>query len=162
MVSGLTAANTREAAEGLAVSPLATNRGPFVDIPSITRMLCPKLACMKMILPIQRSARLLSLLVFSFLACSPSSVTATVLSFDDLPSPGDETTAVPDGYGGINWSAGNWAYYDDEQSPYTAHSGSSRHFPTISTTDFSSVDRVLSSKAPGFPAEAITMMVLNE
>jgi hypothetical protein len=52
---------------------------------------------------------------------------ATVVTFDDL-GPGDvncANTAVPDGYGGINWSNGGnsvWGCYSYAAPPYNAHS----------------------------------------
>ncbi len=46
----------------------------------------------------------------------------TVLTFDDIGAGG----AVPTNYGGLDWSAGGWSYYDGEQAPYTPHSGSFR------------------------------------
>lgn len=48
---------------------------------------------------------------------------ATVLTFDDI-APGFD--AVPANYGGLDWSAGGWYYFDGEQDPYTPHSGESR------------------------------------
>lgn len=47
---------------------------------------------------------------------------ATVLSFDDIASDG----ALPDGYGGLDWSSAGWTVFSLPQEPYTAHSGDGR------------------------------------
>ena len=47
---------------------------------------------------------------------------ATVLTFDDLAGDGP----VPAGYGGLDWSAGDWSSFSLEQAPFTPHSGSTR------------------------------------
>ena len=61
----------------------------------------------------------LALAVASLAAASAAS--ATVLTFDDLPD-----GAVPAGYGGLDWSAGDWSAFSGEQAPFTAHSGGTR------------------------------------
>lgn len=48
--------------------------------------------------------------------------TTTVLTFDDIGAGG----AVPLNYGGLDWSAGGWSYYDGDNAPYTPHSGTFR------------------------------------
>ncbi len=58
----------------------------------------------------------------------PLPCAATVVTFDDLPDPGENAPAVPNGYGGINWTAGGWGYYSEVQPPYTANSGLNRAF----------------------------------
>ena len=67
--------------------------------------------------------RLLSsfLLAAAALAVAPLA-SATVLTFDDLA--GDDF--VPASYGGLDWSAGDWFAFGDEQPPFSAHSGSMR------------------------------------
>ena len=62
------------------------------------------------------------------LAGFPQRGLATVLTFEDLPNPADESHSVPDGYGGIEWSAGDWQYYGELQPPYTPYSGTNRVF----------------------------------
>ena len=52
----------------------------------------------------------------------PAAQASTVLSFDDIGAGG----AVPLNYGGLDWSAAGWAYYDGENAPYTPHSGTFR------------------------------------
>ena len=48
--------------------------------------------------------------------------TSTVLNFDDIGAGG----AVPLNYGGLDWSAGGWSYYEGDNGPYTPHSGNFR------------------------------------
>ena len=64
--------------------------------------------------------RLLSSLALAIasLAVAPLA-SATVLNFDDLAE-----GAVPAGYGGLDWSAGDWSAFSDEGAPFTPHSGS--------------------------------------
>ncbi len=63
--------------------------------------------------------------------------TASVLTFEDLPTPADESVAIPDGYGGINWSAGGWQYYGVAQAPYSAESGLNRIYSYNQDNTFS-------------------------
>lgn len=71
---------------------------------------------------------LASFLLFVTCAVFPQRGSATVLSFEDLPDPADQSLPVPDGYGGIQWSTGHWQYYGEIQFPYTPHSGNNRIF----------------------------------
>jgi len=56
------------------------------------------------------------------LACLASAASATVLTFDNLPTDG----LVPGHYGGLDWSASTWFAFGAEQAPFTAHSGDYR------------------------------------
>jgi hypothetical protein len=69
--------------------------------------------------------RLLLLLIAALVILGPSLLSATVCTFDEFTGSG----VVPDGYCGANWN-GNWAYYDFDQPPYTAHSAPERVYPT--------------------------------
>ncbi len=52
----------------------------------------------------------------------PAAQASTVLTFDDIGAGG----AVPLNYGGLDWSAAGWSYYEGDNAPYTPHSGSFR------------------------------------
>lgn len=56
------------------------------------------------------------------LATMGASSFAVTLNFDDLVG----QNAMADGYGGANWTAGSWWYYDWAQPPYNPTSGATR------------------------------------
>ena len=64
------------------------------------------------------SSLALAVAALAALAAAPSAF-ATVLDFDDLAE-----GAVPAGYGGLDWSTGDWSAFADEGVPFTPHSGS--------------------------------------
>jgi len=59
-------------------------------------------------------------------------VSATVLTFDDLPG---TFGAVPSNYGGLDWSGGAWFYFGAVQDPYTPHSDPNRAFVNPAAAD---------------------------
>ncbi|HVM74913.1 MAG TPA: PEP-CTERM sorting domain-containing protein [Candidatus Saccharimonadales bacterium] len=65
------------------------------------------------------------LLFATLIIVGPTLASATVCTFEAFTGSGQ----VPDGYCGANWN-NNWTYYDGAQSPYTAHSGVERIYPT--------------------------------
>ena len=67
--------------------------------------------------------RLLSSLALALasLAATPLA-SAAVLGFDDIAR--DELVGA--GYGGLDWSAGDWFAFSADQPPFTAHSGNVR------------------------------------
>ncbi len=65
--------------------------------------------------------------LFVLLVAMTSFAATTVVTFDDLVGDG----VVPDGYGGITWG-GQWNYYGEVQSPYTAHSDPNRVYDFVS------------------------------
>ncbi len=65
---------------------------------------------------------LLALPLALALFTASASVSATVLSFDDLGTDG----YVPLNYGGLDWSGSSWFQYAGEQAPFAAHSGDRR------------------------------------
>jgi opacity protein-like surface antigen len=67
--------------------------------------------------------RLLSHLALALAGlASTSFASATVLNFDDITA--DDFVSA--NYGGLDWSAGDWFAYGQEQAPYTPHSGDVR------------------------------------
>ena len=69
-----------------------------------------------------------------FVAVSATNGAAqTVVGFDDLVG---NSTAVPAGYGGINWGPG-WQSYAWEQDPYNANSGAVRIYNYTNPAYFS-------------------------
>jgi hypothetical protein len=64
------------------------------------------------------------------------SAQATVVTFDDLTP--CSNTAVPDGYGGIDWN-GTWTCYTDPQPPYNPSSPPARVYDEVSEGQFNFV-----------------------
>lgn len=64
-----------------------------------------------------RTAAAVALLLAA--AVQTAAAGTVVLDFEDLAA----VDRLPDGYGGLDWSAGDWWGFDGSAEPYTPHSG---------------------------------------
>jgi PEP-CTERM motif-containing protein len=94
-------------------------------------------------------ALVLGLSIFAF---QPGGADATVVTFDDLAG----ANLVPDGYGGINWTGGQWIYFDDVQPPYNPHSPPQRIYAPYDAAPFQFVTPNQVFDGAWFSGEATT------
>ncbi len=85
---------------------------------------------------------LLRAAVGAMFTVSAAMAPAAVLTFDDIVG-SDDYSAIPSGYGGVDWSASTWSVLTSPQAPYTARSGEGRITLAWGSTDTDSVIRFL-------------------